>query len=161
MKRYFLKLKRNITIVLSLGVVLVGCVTETESQIKAQKLALLDQGFSKSRVTAHKDYGFDSTNLFSNVKDIGQKDPTEFNVRVYITNNQGCKFVYIKSKDGKLDQQVETGSFKAYLSDKNILLKASCKGKKSNIDYKIITKVNGTEYNSIGNLSYSAEAAEF
>ncbi|KEI35188.1 FTL_1709 family lipoprotein [Allofrancisella frigidaquae] len=160
-RKRFLKLKRNATIVLSLVIVSVGCITETQSQVKAQRLALLDQGFSKSKVTAYKDYSFDSASLPSGIKNIDQTDPTEFNIKVYITNNKGCKFIYIKSKDGIKDKQTESGSFKAYLSDKNVLLRASCKGKESNIDYKIIIKVNDIEYNRVGNLSYRAEASEF
>ncbi|MDE5037747.1 hypothetical protein NAI57_10465, partial [Francisella tularensis subsp. holarctica] len=52
----------------------------------------------------------------------------------------------------------QTGTFTAYFSVRNELIKLECKGKDSNIDYKVIAYANAFEYDRVGNLSYLVES---
>ena len=142
-------------------IALIGCVAGVEKVGKVQDLPLMKHSYSKSKVLAYKNFGFDPDDLPSGVDDITDSSPTEIKVNLYIADNQRCKFTYIASKRGAKEQETRTSSFSAYLSDKGVLLEAQCIGKDSNVDYKISVYANGVEYDRIGNLSFLAESHEF
>ena len=144
------------TISISLLVSLVtSCATA-----KFTDLPLVDSDFTKPKITAYKKFGFDYDAIPASVQNIAGINPTEFGVNLFIGNNDNCEVLYVKSKDGKKDRETKSASFKAYLSEQNILLKVICAGKDSNIDYKIIAKAKGIEYTHVGNLSYLEEASD-
>lgn len=127
--------------------------------VKFTDLPLVGNSFSKSKVTAYKKFGFDYDAMPADVQNIGGVNPTEFRVNVFVANNNGCEFIYTKSKNDEKDTETKSNAFSAYLSYQNILLKVICAGKDSNIDYKIIAKAKGVKYTHVGNLSYLEEAA--
>ena len=144
------------TIILSLFYSLVtSCATA-----KFTDLPLINGNFTKSKITAYKRFGFEYDAMPANVQNIDGVSPTEFGVNLFISNNDNCEVLYTKSKDGKKGKETKTASFKAYLSEQNILLKVICAGKESNIDYKIIAKANGVTYTHVDNLSYLEESSD-
>ncbi len=153
---------KNLTKIISkiITVSLLGTLLGSCAKAKFTDLPLMDSSFTKSKITANKKFGFNYDAMPAGVQNVGGVNPTEFNVDLFITNNQDCKFIYLKSKDGKKDTETETTSFKAYLSEQNILLKVICAGEASNVDYKITAEDNGVKYTNIGNLSYFAESSD-
>ena len=144
----------------TLAVSLIGSLVTSCATAKFTDLPLIDNNFTKPKITAYKRFGFEYDAIPTNVENIAGANPTEFKVNVFIGNNDDCEILYTKSKDGEKDRATESASFKAYLSDQNILLKVICAGKDSNIDYKITAKANGIKYTHVGNLSYLEESAE-
>ncbi|AXH30727.1 hypothetical protein CGC45_07470 [Francisella opportunistica] len=132
-----------------------SCSTDS---YQAEELPLLKHGYSKKKLTAYNIFGFRFDNTPQGIFNIIDKKPTEFLVNVYVGDNQDCKFIYTADIKGKQGEITQTGSFVAYLSGRNELLKLECKGKGSNIDYKIITYANAIEYDSLGSLSYLVES---
>lgn len=137
------------------GLILSSCVTQ-----QAQELPLVGHNYSKSKIMAYNRFGFNDENVPRGILSVISKDPTNFDINVYIADNQGCEFVYTKDEKGTQGKITETGSVKGYLTDKNVLLELNCTGKDSNIDYKIIVYANGDEYDRVGNLSYLAASGE-
>ena len=147
-------LSKNIAISL-FGSLVTSCATA-----KFTNLPMTNSDFTKPKVTAFQKFGFDYEAMPEGVQNVDGIEPTEFNVHLFVGNNDDCKVIYINSKDGKKDKQSKTSVFKAYLSAQDTLLKVICAGEESNIDYKIIAKANDIEYTHIGNLSYFAESSK-
>ena len=152
------KLSRIISKIIA--VFLFSLLVTSCTAVKFTDLPLIDSNFTKPKITAYKNFGFNYDAMPANVQNIDDINPTEFNVNVFTGNNHGCKILYVKSKDGEKDQKTNTSSFKAYLSDQDILLKIVCAGKDSNIDYKITAEANGVKYTHVGNLSYLEESGD-
>lgn len=142
--------------VLLIVIFLSGCAKDDG---KAKELPLLKHSYSKPQHTAYQIFGFDYATTPKGVYNVVNKVPTKFTVNVYIADNEGCKFTYTKDEDGYHQEEfTQSQSFTAYLSGRNQLLTLQCKGKQSNIDYKIVAYANGVEYDNIGNLSYLVES---
>lgn len=133
----------------------VGCAAEA----KLVGLPVLNSNFTEPKVTAYKNFGFEDDSLPKNMQNIMGVDPTEFDVNLFVGQNQDCKIIYTTSIDGVKDQETKSASFKAYLTPENVLIKVICAGEESNIDYKIIAKANGQSYYYVGNLSYMEESS--
>nr|AAV29876.1 NT02FT0488 [synthetic construct] len=145
---------RKVIIVMLMTLLVTSCTTD---KYQARELPLLKHGYSKKNLTAYNIFGFCCDNTPSGIFNIIDKKPTEFLVNIYVGDNQGCKFIYAADTKGKQGEITQTGSFTAYLSGRNELLKLECKGKDSNIDYKVIAYANAIEYDRVGNLSYLVE----
>lgn len=137
--------------------ILSGCVTGAQ---EAQELPLIKHNYSTKKTLAYNHFGFNFDSVPRGIYNILDEKPTEFTINIYIADNQSCKFVYTKNDKGDTEQVTKTESVKGYLSGENVLLKLDCKGKESNIDYKVIAYANGVEYDRIGNLSYLVESGE-
>lgn len=146
-----------------LASVFVSLVTSCATA-KFTDLPLKNSDFTNKKITAYQEFGFEydagyDDSIPVGVKNIGNDNPTEFSVNLFIGNNDNCKFIYLDpSKSGKKIKETKSASFKTYLSKQNILLKAICVGKESNINYKIVAKADGIQYTRVGNLSYLAES---
>ena len=148
------------TISKTIAVSLFSLLVTSCATAKFTDLPLINSNFIKSKITAYKKFGFEYDAMPANVQNIDGADPTEFNVNVFIANNENCEVLYINSKDRETETETKSASFKAYLSEQNILVKVICAGKNSNIDYKITAKTNDVKYTNIGNLSYLEESSE-
>jgi hypothetical protein len=148
---------KKISLVLGAAIILSSCVTQNIQP--AKMLPLIGHGHSKAKKVAYNKFGFDpESDISSGMFNIYDNNPTEFKVNIYIGDNQGCKFIYLKDKKGTKAEIMQSGSIKAYLSAKGVLLDLQCQGDKSNIDYKIEAYSNGVEYDRSDNLSYLAES---
>lgn len=148
---------KKVFIISTVAAVLSSCATGLQ---KAQELPLVKHSYSTKDTTAYNRFGFDYNSTPSGIYNILDKKPTEFTMNIYIGDNQGCKFIYTKNDKGDTEQVTKTESVKGYLSGKNVLLELDCKGKDSNIDYKVLAYANGVEYDKVGNLSYLVESGE-
>ncbi|WP_425536917.1 FTL_1709 family lipoprotein [Francisella-like endosymbiont] len=146
---------KKIIIAMFMALLVTSCTTDS---YQARELPLLKHGYSKKKLTAYNIFGFRYDNAPRGIFNVIDEKPTEFLVNIYIGDNQDCKFIYTADTKGKQDEITQTGSFTAYLSSRNELLKLECKGKDSNIDYKVITYVNAIEYDRVGSLSYLVES---
>lgn len=129
----------------------ISCTTDS---YQARELPLLKHGYSKKKLTAYNIFGFRYDTKKRGIFNVIDEKPTEFLVNIYIGDNQGCKFIYTADTKGKQGEITQTSSFTSYLSGRNELLKLECKGKDSNIDYKVTTYANAIEYDRVGSLSY-------
>ncbi|APC97528.1 FTL_1709 family lipoprotein [Francisella frigiditurris] len=146
--------KKNIL----LGLLFLSGCTATNPNIESTvDIRDIGHDYDRSIKQSYKVYGF--RQVPNDVKDIASGDPTPFDVDVYITDNKGCKFIYMKTPNDQSSIS-ETGSFTAYLLDKS-LMKIQCDGKYSNIDYKANIRAGEHKYKIVGNLSYLAEASVF
>jgi len=134
-----------------------GCATGPQ---KAQELTLIKHDYSTKKTLAYNYFGFYSDNIPRGIYNIMDKKPTEFSMNIYVGDNQGCKFIYTKNEKGDTGEVSKTESINGYLSGGNILLKLNCKGKNSNIDYKVLAYAKGIEYDRVGNLSYLVESGK-
>ncbi|MBK2356173.1 hypothetical protein IBE09_00815 [Francisella hispaniensis] len=154
-KKVKIVFSKKIIIAIFMTLLVASCATD---KYQARELPLLKHGYSKKKLTAYNTFGFRYDSTPSGIFNIIDKKPTEFLVNMYIGDNQGCKFIYTVDTKGKQGEITKTGSFTAYLSGRNELLKLECQGKNSNIDYKVITYANAIEYDRVGNLSYLVES---
>ncbi|MFV9958672.1 MAG: hypothetical protein AB8V31_05790 [Francisella endosymbiont of Hyalomma scupense] len=118
-----------------MALLVTSCTTDS---YQARELPLLKHGYSKKKLTAYNIFGFRYDNTPRGIFNVIDEKPTEFLINIYIGDNQDCKFIYTADTKSKQDEITQTGSFTAYLSSRNELLKLECKGKDSNIDYKVI-----------------------
>ncbi|MFC4893083.1 hypothetical protein ACFPDQ_08485 [Pseudofrancisella aestuarii] len=146
--------KKNILLAL---LFLSGCTATNPNLESTVDIKDLGHGYEKTIKQAYKVYGFKQ--VPSDIDNIASGDPTPFDVDLYIADNKGCKFIYMKTPSDQSSIS-ETGSFTAYLLDKS-LIKIQCDGKYSNIDYKANIRVSNHKYKIVGNLSYLAEASVF
>ncbi|AIT09864.1 hypothetical protein LO80_07700 [Candidatus Francisella endociliophora] len=154
----FLKaFSKNTIFITVIAITISSCATGPQ---KAQELPLLEHKYSTKKTLAYSRFGFDFASTPSGMFNVLDKKPTEFDINIYIGDNQGCKFIYTKDPKGDTEEVTKTESIKGYLSGSNVLLELDCQGKDSNIDYKIVSYANGIEYDKIGNLSYLVESGE-
>lgn len=154
---YMSFMSKKILTILAGGLVLSSCATGPQM---ARELPVTKHSYSKSKHEAYKKFGFDYDSTPKGIFNTVNKKPTEFDVHVYIGENQDCKFIYTSTMDEGTESFADTKAFKAYLNGHNTLLELRCKGNDSNIDYKVEAYANGIEYDNIGNLSYLVEAGE-
>ena len=155
----FMKSKIGIFIALCLPIMLVGCAKvdiDSNNKLVEKKI-----GYVHKDTIAYKWLGLPGKPTQGNMlqemlgenKTITSDKPVVFNVSMFIEDNDGCH-IFHYTEDGKEVKSIKSESFKAYLLGDNTLLKVFCKGKLSNIDYKILAKDEDTEYSTYGSFYF-------
>jgi hypothetical protein len=155
----FMKSKIGILIVLCLPIILVSCAKdklEDNNNLVVKKI-----GYVHKDTIAYKWLGLPGKpkqdtmlqRMLGENKTITSDKPVVFNVSLFIEDNDGCH-IFHYTKEGKEVKSIKSDSFKSYLLGDNTLLKIFCKGKLSNIDYKILAKDEDTEYSRYGSFYF-------
>ncbi len=155
----FMKSKIMILIALCLPIILVG--SANADQVSNNKLVEKKIGYVDKDSIAYKWLGLPGKPTQGNMlqkmlgenKTITSDKPVVFDVSLFIADNSGCH-IFHYTKEGKEVKSIKSGSFKSYLLGDNTLLKIFCKGKLSNIDYKVLAKTEDNEYSRYGSFYF-------